>query len=709
MRARRVATVVLSLALMWPAVGYSQQIAEELYQAALYQEEVQGDLERAIQLYEELVESFPAARDVAAKAQLHIGLCYEKLGLTEARQAYRSVIDDFPEQRDEVALAQQRLASLAQELAELRRGPTFTKIEIASKPQNGVLSPDGELLAFVSDRNVWVVPLHGNVDPHIAGAPVKITAIDAVWDNVGHLSWSANGDWIAVNGNGVAYVLPADGGEPQTVPMPDRGLHAYSYRLSLSPDGKILAFSALQEDQVEGPNDTEKRVIYTVSVAGGEPQQLTDMWGRLPAFSPDGKAIAYVTHRQLLEGDWGSDLWLVPASGGTPVKVITSDDGRLRGPVWSPDGEFIAAHFEPGKNNYSRELWIIPVSSAGASPSITKIDLPRTSWHMLAGWTPDNQLGVFMRTPSSFVGAAGKSVFTVPASGGKAAQVTAEGIPTYLAWSPDAKRILALWMPDRGDSVPTGQEGMVGSVPAGGGELTALPVAWGQDISAGVGLDVSPDGQKVVFMGGPFHGPRPGPEDVSIWTASVKSGALTQLTAGPVYDAFPSWSPDGRWIAFLRLEEELDYDKGNIQLIAPSGGEIRQITSNADSVRVASIAFSPDGTRIAYFSGSNIKTVAVPGGRSEVLLEDGTLGPFPDLAWSPDGRHIAYTTARGGRIKVASLDTGRSVELATGLSPETRYSEVAWSPDGRTIAFVAARPTEEDEFWLISDFLPRER
>ena len=56
---------------------------------------------------------------------------------------------------------------------------------------------------------------------------------------------------------------------------------------------------------------------------------------------------------------------------------------------------------------------------------------------------------------------------------------------------------------------------------------------------------------------------------------------------------------------------------------------------------------------------------------------------------------------------MGSLDTGSSVDLVTGLSPQTRYLSAAWSPNGRRIAFGASWP-REDEFWLISDFLPKE-
>ena len=77
----------------------SQQTAEELFEKALYMEEAQGDLQKAIGLYEQILKQFPENREIAAKAQLHIGLCYEKLGLQEAPKAFQKVLDDFPEQK----------------------------------------------------------------------------------------------------------------------------------------------------------------------------------------------------------------------------------------------------------------------------------------------------------------------------------------------------------------------------------------------------------------------------------------------------------------------------------------------------------------------------------------------------------------------------------------------------------------------------------
>jgi Tol biopolymer transport system component len=692
------------------AVGFAstavaqQREAEVALQQAMQVERVEGDLERAIQLYRDLVESYSTVRQVAAQAQLHIGLCLEKLGLTEARAAYRDVIDDFPEQRDVVAVAQARLASLAEELAELRREPTFTKIEIASKPDHGVLSPDGSKLAFVSDGGLWVVPIHGNVDATIAGEPVRIAGVDSVWDGQGMLAWSGDGRWIAVNGvdapdgdSDVVYVVPVGGGEPRVIYMPPRGQPYYGQGLSLAPDGGTLAFSALGKV----PDNEEKYFIYSTPVSKGESRQLTGSEGLFPAFSPDGERIAFVSRRRA-EDHFKSDLWLVPSSGGEPVGVITTDSGRLRAPVWSPGGDFIATHYEPGLNNDSKELWVIPVNSSDPRSSLIKIQLPNTSWHMLAGWTPDDRLGVFLTTPLD-LGAA----YTVPATGGKAVRVTPEyGNPDHMVWSPAGDRLYFNWL----NHDPQPSAFVIGSIPAVGGEVTSVPLEWDLDsIRAGVSLDISPDGRDVVFSGGRWpRNRRPSGEELGIWRAGLDGSTLTQLTTEPMFDAYPRWSPDGRWIAFLRLEQELDYDGGNIQLIPSAGGEIRQLTSNADSVAVANIAFTPDGAKIAYFSGNTIKVVPVQGGPSEVLVTaDSRFDFFSALAWSPDGSRIAEVS-RSREIWVDDLSNGQRKALETGLSDDFVYFSVAWSPDGERIAFAAARPTET-EFWLISDFLPEER
>lgn len=708
MKTLRIFATVLAFVLV-PSVAMSQQTAEEIYQTGLYQEEVQGDLDRAIDIYRGILEEFPTSRAIGAKAQLHIGLCYEKLGRMQAQQAYRRVIDEFPEHTEEVAVARDRLASLERALAELNRQPTFRKIEIASKPQNGVLSPDGKRLAFISEGAVWVVPLHGKVDPDIAGEPVRLAEVPGVWDTGSLVAWSANGEWIAVNGGSededvdAVTVIPVGVGERRVVRVPDRGGHAWSYRLSLSPEGEKLAISALGLGTSDGMPQSEPdvRYIYIVPTAGGGPTRVTSAPARMPSFSPDGEYVAFVGYRE--REDWrenrersryDGNLWVVPSAGGAPVK-LADVDGRLRGPVWSPDGRFIAAHYEPGGTNNSEEVWVYRVSpDASSAAEPTKITLPRSSLNMLAGWTPNDQLGVFMRSEEH------NAIYTVPAEGGKAVQITpAKAGPYYPRWSPDGERIYFRGWDEEEEKTAALY------IPAAGGDPVEVPVGsdrWLVSRVPGGGLNVSPDGEKIVVSA--YQEPYDSKEGVDVWTLPVDGGRPTRLTSDGSFEGYPCWSPDGRWVAFKDWHETSE-DEGffAIYLVPAEGGAIRQITSEADSLGGGAIAFSPDGERVAFFAGGAIKTIPIEGGQTGTLVEEIESGSHSQLAYSPDGSKIAHNS--GGKIWITPLATGVPEELRTGLPENARLSEFGWSPDGEKIAFVASIGGEP-EFFLVSDFLP---
>ena len=74
------------------------------------------------------------------------------------------------------------------------------------------------------------------------------------------------------------------------------------------------------------------------------------------------------------------------------------------------------------------------------------------------------------------------------------------------------------------------------------------------------------------------------------------------------------------------------------------------------------------------------------------------------LAYSPDGSKIAYNA--NGKIWITSLDDGEPQELLTGLPKNARHSEFDWSPDGERIVFLS-NIGGEAEFYLISNFLPK--
>jgi Tol biopolymer transport system component len=350
----------------------------------------------------------------------------------------------------------------------------------------------------------------------------------------------------------------------------------------------------------------------------------------------------------------------------------------------------IAFNFEPERDATSKELRIVPVAENGkplAPPS--KIELPLETIHMVAGWTPDNKIGLQLMNPEH------NALYTVPAAGGKAVQVSPEGWPENPRWSPDGKRIYFRDGPN------------ISSVPAGGGEVAiVLHADRGVFESApGGGNDISPDGKKIVFSGvvrvtkGNITN-----YEVDIYTMPIEGGEPVKITKSPGQDRFPCWSPDGKRVAFIRYSDP-PKDKTyimNICLVSAEGGEVRQITSESDKVFWSCIDWSPDGKSIAYFSkDKTIKAIPVEGGTPRVIVHLDKLSNYAEMAWSPDGKRLAYTCK--GKIWIIDPDGGESREVKTGMNPEA--SKIGWSPDGKKIAF-AQWTGGDHELWLMEDFLP---
>lgn len=692
--------LIASLGVLLSIAGTARQAADPgvLLRAAIEKEEVDGDLEGAIVLYRQILANHGRNAAVAAKALYRLGWCHEKLGNLEARNAYRRLIDEYPGQREEVALARARLAALGAISGEAPRKPSFRKIRIPTNPGNGVLSPDGRRFAFASQGSVWIVPIPGNVEPDLAGEAVRLTEPIGAWNQGNTMAWSGDGKWIAFNvwnqkeGLGL-YVVSSEGGEPTKIAVSRGGGINVTGRVSLSEDGRRLVFSSV-DNQVSATDLLEMSYfLYAVPMRGGTASRLTDFWAHQPAFSPDGTKIAFARITALDNRNTKQDLWVINSDGSAPLS-LTDSPGRIKGPVWSPDGHMIAFNHEPPLGNPSREIWIVRVPAKGKMPGEpTRIELPRDSFSILAGWTANNNIGILMANPWH------RAVYTVPSSGGRATQVTPEDpdvYPIQPRWSPDGRALCLRW--GRGNIV---------SIPAQGGELKVVHDANETNVVAGIpggGYGISPDGKTIVFMA---YKQASQPLEVSIWTAPVAEGEAKQITRipSPNQDRYPCWSPDGKSVAFLRYIPGAN-PLPQIFVTSSNGGAARQITSEDNKVGLGSIDWSPDGKTIAYFSRDNtINLIPAAGGEHKVLMDLGSLDHnwYSDLAWSPDGTELAYTSA--GRLMVVSLKTGETREIQTGvLEKGVADFYIDWSPDGSKLAFSATYGGDE-ELWLMEDFL----
>jgi Tol biopolymer transport system component len=686
MRFKQAVTIIAGLLLLGalPAPAQKSDPAEVLFEAARKKEVLEGNLEAAIRQYQEILSRYESNRPVAAKALIQIGLCYEKLGAGEASEAYRRVIANYPERQEEVLTARERLSVLARASGQATAAPRFRKINIpiklSSQMFGGCLSPDGNTFAFESEGAIWAIPIPGKVSADLAGEPRRLTEVMGAW---GHgLSWSADGNWIAFNGIaegkpvGVRqlYVVPSRGG--QLLKMPLDLLPASHYRsfpLSLSPDGKNLAYASWK------PNITE---ISAIPVQGGAPKLMVGAEAYDPSFSPDGKKLAFVrSYRVDTPPKLRAEIRVISLTGGDSV-LVTEIPQRARSPIWSPDGKLLAFQIEPLPGSESDELWIVPVSEEGrgtASPS--SIKLPRTTLSRLAGWTSQNKIGIILTSPEH------QAIYTVPSSGGKATQVTAEGNVEFPKWLPDNSAIL--FMSEFGMSF--------GRVPAAGGAMSQVFAGTkksASEVRPIGGFDISPDGSTIVFSGYAAVGKQP----VNLWTMPVAGGEPVGLPQAPGFqDRYPSWVSDGKNVAFVRIGQNKPVV--NICVMTVSNGTVRQISSDEDAVQNAPIACSPDGAYVAYFTkGGTVCVKPLAGGPSRILTKVAGTG---GIAWSADGKRIAYNA--DGKIWVISSAGGNPAVIETGLD-NASLIDISWSRDGQKLAFTA-HTGGAPELWLIEEFL----
>jgi len=294
------------------------------------------------------------------------------------------------------------------------------------------ISPDGSRVVFVVTRtdteqdrtvsNLWLVETAG-------GDPRQLTTADA---NDSAPRWSPDGRAIAFVSDRAErkelWLIPADFGEAHRLTHGPSDLSQPAW----SPDGRQLVYVAKTErpttdDPTHGPTEgSDVRVItqlgykmdgegfwdgkykhlFAVSVAGGDPVQLTDgPWDDgQPAWSPDGSRIAFVS-RRTPDREWTdiADIYTVPAAGGDATQ-LTKSVGPFKAPAWSPDGSQIAfvGHDHPPETGPTTQdwVWTVPADGSGAPKALTRDydrsatggvmgDLGAGSGQFPLQWTPD--------------------------------------------------------------------------------------------------------------------------------------------------------------------------------------------------------------------------------------------------------------------------------------------------------------------------------
>jgi dipeptidyl aminopeptidase/acylaminoacyl peptidase len=178
-------------------------------------------------------------------------------------------------------------------------------------------SPDGSRIAFLSDRGgskqIWIIAADGG----------EARTVTSGGHAPADLAWSPDGRSIAFTG------------KPEPAARGER---------SDQSDVRVISRLHYKQDG-EGFWDGRWKHVFVVAAAGGDVRQITqgDYDHAEPAWSPDGALIAYTANASPdADLDDRSDLWVIAADGGGAPRRLTRSTGPIESPAWSPDGRRIA-------------------------------------------------------------------------------------------------------------------------------------------------------------------------------------------------------------------------------------------------------------------------------------------------------------------------------------------------------------------------------
>ena len=250
--------------------------------------------------------------------------------------------------------------------------------------------------------------------------------------------------------------------------------------------------------------------IYVMNADGTHQERITNIGdgGAVgPAWSPDGKTIAFVVQR--------------PSTGEMNISVLSAD-GTLKelqshsyqsiGPTWSPDGTKLAVSSIPPPTAI-RDIYIM--DSDGSNP----INLTKTREH-------DEVFPAFSPNGSQICFSRDSQLYVMNADGSNPAPLTVEHLSGRCTWSPDGTKIaFSYQVGDTEEDIY-----VINADGSGKTNLTRTNTEGERD------PDWSPDGTRIAFERGTN-------EDVDIYTMNPDGSDVAQLTHAHAADVAPDWQP----------------------------------------------------------------------------------------------------------------------------------------------------------------------
>ena len=487
-------------------------------------------------------------------------------------------------------------------------------------------------------------------------------------------------------------------------------------------DARMLRYPAISRTQIAFVYAGD---IWLVPKAGGTAVRLTASPGEesFPRFSPDGTKIAYSASY-----DGNVDVFVIPTVGGEPVRLTYHPMGdRVVG--WTPDGTRVlfASGRESGRQRYNQFFTVgldgglpeklpVPYGEFGAySPDGKQFAyMPmsqdfRTWKRYRGGWSPD--LWLFDLTS--------KTAHNITENPANDAQPMWHGQTIYFLSDRGPNERNNIWALEGGGkrlrqitnfsefdiTFPSiGPDGMVFQA---GGRLYFLDLAAGKEKEVPVrvvtdettlrprvakveslirGGSVSPTGRRAAFEA---RG--------DVFSAPAEFGPIINLTrSSGVAERYPSWSPDGKTIAFWS-DRSGEYEL-TVRPAEGNGGD-RKITSLGPGFRYTP-EWSPDSKKVVFIDQAmRMRICEIESGKVTQIDESPEWMAHGDLEsfrfkWSPDSRWVSYSRPTGDANRAIFLYDTRAGKLHRASTGYFNDTLPVFDPEGKYLFYQSDREFE---------------
>ena len=512
------------------------------------------------------------------------------------------------------------------------------------------ISPDGSEIVFCYKGDIYKVSAQG-------GTAVQLTTQASYEANP---VWSPDGEQIAFasdrNGNFDLFIMSADGGAARRLTYHS----ASEIPSTFTPDGKYVLFSASIQDPATSAlfPTSAMTELYRVPVEGGNTEQVLGTPAEWVCFDKAGSNFLY-QDRKGFEDEWrkhhtssiARDIWLYDTQTGEHTN-LTNRDGEDRNPVYAPDGKSV--YFLSERNGGSFNVYSFPLNAPQQVKPVTTFRTHPVRFLSVSDkgtlcYAYDGEL--YTQLPNSrpqkvkveLVRDDDKDIASFGFSQGA----------TSACVSPDGKQVAFIV---RGDVFVTSTDYPTTK------QITNTPA--GES-----GLSFAPDNRTLVYASERtgnwqlYMAKITRKEDPNFPNATLIEEEVL-LSSKTVERRYPQYSPDGKEIAFIE-------DRNRLMVLNLETKKVRQVTDGSTWYNTGGgfdYEWSPDGKWFTLeFIGnrhdpySDIGIVSAQGGAITNLTNSGYMSGSP--RWVLDGNAVLFQTERYGMRAHASWGSQQDVML----------------------------------------------